>query len=95
MQQACPYEGLRAEGSLGLHRRGQGYPGTLERWGRPVKGWESASGGAGPRPIPRGWYFGRLVRGPVQGMRTMVEDGIRKALRGLTTLEEVAREAVD
>lgn len=30
-----------------------------------------------------------------QGMRTMVEDGIRKAIRGLTTLEEVAREAVD
>jgi type II secretory ATPase GspE/PulE/Tfp pilus assembly ATPase PilB-like protein len=29
-----------------------------------------------------------------QGMRTMVEDGIRKAIRGLTTLEEVAREAV-
>ncbi|MCZ6480443.1 MAG: GspE/PulE family protein [Candidatus Methylomirabilales bacterium] len=30
-----------------------------------------------------------------QGMRTMVEDGIRKAIRGLTTLEEVARESVD
>jgi len=30
-----------------------------------------------------------------QGMRRMVEDGIRKALRGLTTLEEVARESVD
>lgn len=30
-----------------------------------------------------------------QGMRTMVEDGIRKAIRGFTTLEEVAREAVD
>jgi type II secretory ATPase GspE/PulE/Tfp pilus assembly ATPase PilB-like protein len=30
-----------------------------------------------------------------QGMRTMVEDGIRKAIRGLTSLEEVAREAVD
>ncbi len=29
-----------------------------------------------------------------QGMRTMVEDGIRKALRGLTSLEEVARESV-
>ncbi len=29
-----------------------------------------------------------------QGMRTMLEDGIRKALRGTTTLEEVAREAV-
>ncbi len=30
-----------------------------------------------------------------QGMRTMVEDGIRKAIRGITTLEEVAREATD
>jgi type IV pilus assembly protein PilB len=29
-----------------------------------------------------------------QGMRTMLEDGIRKALRGSTTLEEVAREAL-
>ncbi|KRT70428.1 MAG: general secretory pathway protein E, type IV pilus assembly protein PilB [candidate division NC10 bacterium CSP1-5] len=29
-----------------------------------------------------------------QGMRTMLEDGIRKALRGTTTLEEVAREAL-
>jgi type IV pilus assembly protein PilB len=29
-----------------------------------------------------------------QGMRTMLEDGIRKALRGGTTLEEVAREAM-
>jgi len=29
-----------------------------------------------------------------QGMRTMLEDGIRKALRGGTTLEEVAREAL-
>ncbi len=29
-----------------------------------------------------------------QGMRTMLEDGIRKALRGTTTLEEVAREGV-
>ena len=29
-----------------------------------------------------------------QGMRTMLEDGIRKALRGTTTMEEVAREAV-
>jgi type II secretory ATPase GspE/PulE/Tfp pilus assembly ATPase PilB-like protein len=27
-------------------------------------------------------------------MRTMLEDGIRKALRGGTTLEEVAREAL-
>jgi type IV pilus assembly protein PilB len=29
-----------------------------------------------------------------QGMRTLLEDGIRKALRGGTTLEEVAREAL-
>ena len=29
-----------------------------------------------------------------QGMRTLMEDGIRKALRGRTTLEEVAREAL-
>ncbi|MFQ5848741.1 MAG: GspE/PulE family protein [Candidatus Methylomirabilales bacterium] len=29
-----------------------------------------------------------------QGMRTMLEDGIRKALRGVTTIEEVAREAL-
>ncbi len=29
-----------------------------------------------------------------QGMRTLLEDGIRKALRGTTTLEEVAREAL-
>ncbi len=29
-----------------------------------------------------------------QGMRTMPEDGVRKALRGITTIEEVAREAV-
>jgi type IV pilus assembly protein PilB len=29
-----------------------------------------------------------------QGMRTLLEDGVRKALRGGTTLEEVAREAL-
>ena len=29
-----------------------------------------------------------------QGMRTLMEDGIRKALRGTTTLEEVGREAL-
>jgi general secretion pathway protein E len=29
-----------------------------------------------------------------QGMRTMLEDGVQKALRGITTLEEVAREAL-
>lgn len=29
-----------------------------------------------------------------QGMRTMPEDGIRKALRGITSIEEVARESV-
>ncbi|MFQ5881985.1 MAG: GspE/PulE family protein [Candidatus Methylomirabilales bacterium] len=29
-----------------------------------------------------------------QGMRTMLEDGLQKALRGVTTLEEVAREAL-
>ena len=34
----------------------------------------------------------RAVR--AQGMRTMVEDGLRKALRGMTTLDEVAREAL-
>jgi len=29
-----------------------------------------------------------------QGMRTVLEDGVQKALRGITTLEEVAREAL-